>query len=192
MIAGDHDVELAAGRADEERGGRVGSADVGAARAAYFPRIGLTATAGVSSGELSSLFERLGEEELRLRKLYGEARGDRQRRLIKAMIRQVAANPGQPAMSLAKVASGGELSRISLAIQVIAAGSNHVPSLVFDEVDSGIGGATADAVGERLQRLARDYQVLVVTHSPQVAARAAHHLLRAHAAAVVVGLLSGN
>jgi DNA repair protein RecN (Recombination protein N) len=62
-----------------------------------------------------------------------------------------------------------------LALKVILAETGSVPTLIFDEVDSGIGGATADAVGERLQKLAKNYQVLVVTHSPQVAARAAHH-----------------
>jgi DNA repair protein RecN (Recombination protein N) len=89
----------------------------------------------------------------------------------------VAANPGQPARPLRKVASGGELSRISLAIEVAALGLDAVPTMVFDEVDSGIGGATAAAVGERLKRLAKDVQVLVVTHSPQVAAVADQHWL---------------
>ncbi|MEJ2645341.1 MAG: DNA repair protein RecN [Gammaproteobacteria bacterium] len=89
---------------------------------------------------------------------------------------QVAANPGQPAMPLAKVASGGELSRISLAIQVIAAGSNHVPSLVFDEVDTGVGGGVAEVVGRKLRTLGDSHQVLCVTHLPQVAAQAHHHL----------------
>ncbi|HKJ08692.1 MAG TPA: DNA repair protein RecN [Gammaproteobacteria bacterium] len=89
---------------------------------------------------------------------------------------QVAANPGQPVMPLGKVASGGELSRISLAIQVIAAGSNHVPSLVFDEVDTGVGGGVAEVVGRKLRTLGDSHQVLCVTHLPQVAAQAHHHL----------------
>lgn len=86
-----------------------------------------------------------------------------------------ATNAGAAAGPLHKIASGGELSRFTLALKLILAETGSVPTLIFDEVDSGIGGATADAVGERLARLAEKYQVLVVTHSPQVAARAAHH-----------------
>jgi len=88
---------------------------------------------------------------------------------------EVATNPGAPAGPLAKIASGGELARFMLALKVVLAKTSPVPTLVFDEVDSGIGGAAAAAVGERLHRLGRDLQVLVVTHSPQVAARGAHH-----------------
>lgn len=88
----------------------------------------------------------------------------------------VATNPGTPEGPLSKVASGGELSRIMLALKVAAAEPSGVPTLIFDEVDANIGGATADAVGERLARLARDVQVLVITHSPQVAARGTDHL----------------
>ncbi|HEU0219884.1 MAG TPA: DNA repair protein RecN [Gallionella sp.] len=87
---------------------------------------------------------------------------------------QVAANPGVPVRSLAKVASGGELSRISLAIQVAASRVASVPTLIFDEVDSGIGGRVAEIVGHLLKRLGKDYQVLCVTHLPQVAAAADH------------------
>jgi DNA repair protein RecN (Recombination protein N) len=87
----------------------------------------------------------------------------------------VSTNPQTPAGPIHKIASGGELSRFMLALKVILAETGSIPTLIFDEVDSGVGGATADAVGERLQRLAKNYQVLVVTHSPQVAARAAHH-----------------
>ena len=85
---------------------------------------------------------------------------------------QVAANPGVPARSLAKVASGGELSRISLAIQVATSRVASVPTLIFDEVDSGIGGSVAEIVGNLLKKLGKDYQVLCVTHLPQVAATA--------------------
>ncbi len=88
----------------------------------------------------------------------------------------VATNPGQPPGPIERVASGGELSRIMLALKVVLARLGHVPTLIFDEIDSGIGGAVADAVGERLARLGRERQVLVVTHAPQVAARAKHHL----------------
>lgn len=87
----------------------------------------------------------------------------------------VATNPGSAPGPLDKIASGGELSRFMLALKLILSGGGTVPTLIFDEVDSGIGGAVADAVGERLQRLSLHCQVLVVTHSPQVAARAAHH-----------------
>jgi DNA repair protein RecN (Recombination protein N) len=87
---------------------------------------------------------------------------------------QVAANPGAPQRSLAKVASGGELSRISLAIQVAASQVASVPTLIFDEVDSGIGGRVAEIVGHLLKRLGKSYQVLCVTHLPQVAAAADH------------------
>lgn len=87
----------------------------------------------------------------------------------------VSTNPHTPAGPLHKIASGGELARFTLALKAVLAGTGSIPTLVFDEVDSGIGGAVADAVGERLARLAEKYQVLVVTHSPQVAARAAHH-----------------
>lgn len=88
----------------------------------------------------------------------------------------VSANPGQPLQSLAKVASGGELSRISLAIQVITAQAVATPSLVFDEVDVGIGGATAEIVGKLLRKLGSHAQVLCITHLPQVAAQGHHHL----------------
>jgi DNA repair protein RecN (Recombination protein N) len=85
---------------------------------------------------------------------------------------QVAANPGVPSRSLAKVASGGELSRISLAIQVATSQIASVPTLIFDEVDSGIGGRVAEIVGHLLKKLGKSYQVLCVTHLPQVAAAA--------------------
>lgn len=88
----------------------------------------------------------------------------------------VSANPGQPARPLAKVASGGELSRISLAIQVVVAQTSTTPTLVFDEVDVGIGGGTAEVVGRLLRTLGEDGQVLCVTHLPQVAAQCHQHL----------------
>lgn len=88
---------------------------------------------------------------------------------------EVATNPGAPPGPLTRIASGGELSRFMLALKVVLAESATVPTLVFDEVDSGVGGAVADAVGDRLRRLGGTLQILVVTHSPQVAARGAHH-----------------
>ena len=87
----------------------------------------------------------------------------------------VTTNPGQKPGALDKIASGGELSRLMLALKVVLARGSPVPTLVFDEVDSGIGGATAAAVGDRLARVAERLQVLVVTHSPQVAARGSQH-----------------
>ncbi len=84
-------------------------------------------------------------------------------------------NAGSPEGELGRVASGGELSRIMLALKVVLSASSKIPVMVFDEVDSGIGGPTADAVGARLARMAQGAQVLVVTHSPQVAAKANHH-----------------
>ncbi|MEW5728149.1 MAG: DNA repair protein RecN, partial [Pseudomonadota bacterium] len=87
----------------------------------------------------------------------------------------VSTNPGAPPGSLGKIASGGELSRFMLALKVVLARTSPIPTMVFDEVDSGIGGAVAAAVGERLARLAAEVQVLVVTHSPQVAARGRQH-----------------
>jgi len=95
----------------------------------------------------------------------------------------IATNPGQEPGPLARVASGGELSRLMLALKVVLHIGSVVPTLVFDEVDSGVGGATAAAVGERLSRVAAQVQVLVVTHSPQVAARGAAHLRVAKATA---------
>jgi DNA repair protein RecN (Recombination protein N) len=88
---------------------------------------------------------------------------------------EIATTPGAPFGPLARIASGGELSRFMLALKLVLADTSSVPTLIFDEVDSGIGGAVAAAVGERLQRLGTSLQVLVVTHSPQVAARGAHH-----------------
>ncbi len=91
---------------------------------------------------------------------------------LEALEFQVAINPGLPLRSLAKVASGGELSRISLAIQVAASQAATVPTLIFDEVDSGIGGRVAEIVGALLKRLGQRHQVMCVTHLPQVAAMA--------------------
>lgn len=88
---------------------------------------------------------------------------------------QVSANPGMPLQPLSKVASGGELSRISLAIQVATIRCGSTPTLVFDEVDVGIGGGVAEIVGQMLRTLAADRQILCVTHLPQVAAQAMHH-----------------
>ena len=94
---------------------------------------------------------------------------------IDAVAFEVATNPGAPAGPLNKIASGGELSRFLLALKVCLAGDDLSTTMIFDEIDRGVGGATADAVGRRLKALADGGQVLVVTHSPQVAALGAHH-----------------
>lgn len=88
----------------------------------------------------------------------------------------VSANPGQPPRPLRKVASGGELSRIALALEVAALGDDPVPTMIFDEVDAGIGGATAEILGQKLRRLGGHAQVLCVTHLPQVAAQGHAHI----------------
>ncbi|MBE0454072.1 MAG: DNA repair protein RecN [Roseovarius sp.] len=87
----------------------------------------------------------------------------------------VATNPGAPSGPLSRIASGGELSRFLLALKLCLAGPDTGLTMIFDEIDRGVGGATADAVGRRLARLASGGQVLVVTHAPQVAARGVHH-----------------
>ncbi len=109
-----------------------------------------------------------GRMEIALRPVEGgSAGGDETVELL------VAANPGTPPQPLAKVASGGELARIGLAVQVITAKRAAVPTLIFDEVDAGIGGAVAEVVGRKLRTLGAERQVLCVTHLPQVAAQAA-------------------
>ena len=90
---------------------------------------------------------------------------------------QVQTNPNTPKGPIHKIVSGGELARLLLALKVVLAGTNTFPTIIFDEIDSGIGGAVAAAVGERLARLSEVFQVLVVTHSPQVAAKGCKHLL---------------
>ena len=94
----------------------------------------------------------------------------------------VQTNPGSRPGPLTKVASGGELARFLLALKVVLADRGSAPTLVFDEIDTGVGGAVADAIGQRLARLAARVQVLAVTHAPQVAARATAHLRIAKAA----------
>jgi DNA repair protein RecN (Recombination protein N) len=90
---------------------------------------------------------------------------------------QARTNPGSRAGPLMKVASGGELSRFILALKVVLADKGSAPTLVFDEIDTGVGGAVSDAIGQRLARLAERVQVMAVTHAPQIAARASSHFL---------------
>ncbi len=119
-------------------------------------------TLGMEGGHFEIAVEPLSEEK------YNASGKDR-------IIFQVSANPGQPLKPLTKVASGGELSRISLAIQVITAKYSHIPTLIFDEVDSGVGGAVAEMVGHLLRKLGNDRQIICVTHLAQVASLAHHH-----------------
>ncbi len=109
----------------------------------------------------------------------------------------ISTNPGEVPGALDKIASGGELSRLMLGLKVVLTGGAAVETLIFDEVDSGIGGATAAAVGERLARVAENVQVLVVTHSPQVAARGGAQLrvakrIASERAITVVDILDGD
>jgi DNA repair protein RecN (Recombination protein N) len=90
---------------------------------------------------------------------------------------EISTNPGAPFAPLTKIASGGELSRFILALKVALAEEGGATTMIFDEIDRGVGGAVASAIGERLARLSQTAQLLVVTHSPQVAARADRHLL---------------
>ncbi|MGH6871769.1 MAG: DNA repair protein RecN [Rhizomicrobium sp.] len=124
---------------------------------------------GAVAGELSPL--KLGHAKFRVALETGEESATGLERIAF----EIATIEGAPFGPLAKIASGGELARVSLAIKVALAETSPPAALVFDEVDRGVGGAVADAVGERLQRLSRTTQVLLVTHSPQVAARALRH-----------------
>ena len=131
-----------------------------------------TALAKAVSGELAPV--RLNDASFRVA-LEGLPDGEWSASGCDRVIFEVTTNPGIPPGPLNKIASGGELARFLLALKVVLADSQPPAVMVFDEVDSGIGGATASAVGERLARLAEGVQVLVVTHSPQVAARGQNH-----------------
>jgi DNA repair protein RecN (Recombination protein N) len=91
------------------------------------------------------------------------------------VVYRLAPNPGEPPRPLAKIASGGEMSRVALAIKQVLAAADATPTLVFDEIDTGIGGRSADPIGRSLWTLARRHQVLCVTHLPQIAAHADAH-----------------
>jgi DNA repair protein RecN (Recombination protein N) len=105
-----------------------------------------------------------------------EAAADAERLGVPPVAMRFSANPGEPARPLQRIASGGELSRVMLALKAVMESRDRVDLLFFDEVDSGIGGAVAQAVGERLRRLARHRQIVCVTHLPLIAALATHHL----------------
>ena len=89
----------------------------------------------------------------------------------------VSLNPGEPLRALREVGSGGELSRIMLSIKTVLADTDAVPTLIFDEIDTGISGRTAEKVGEKLQKIAAKHQVILITHLPQIAAKADRHFL---------------
>jgi DNA repair protein RecN (Recombination protein N) len=135
------------------------------------------AAAGKLSQRISELMQTLGMPggvfEIAVRALDADAASAHGADEIEFL---VSANPGQPPRALAKVASGGELSRISLAIQVAAAQTDAMPCLVFDEVDAGVGGGVAEIVGRQLRTLGDRAQVLCVTHLPQVASQAHAHV----------------
>lgn len=124
----------------------------------------------------SALFAGLGLEGGRFR-VELEQRGEPSPRGLERVRFAASMNPGFPPGPLARIASGGELSRVMLALKSVLAGVDDLPVLVFDEIDSGVGGAVAAQVGERLAEVARGRQVLVVTHLARIAARASSHLL---------------
>ena len=126
--------------------------------------------------EVSQLMQSLGMAGGRFEAVLSMSSGEPQSQGIDEVEFTVSANPGQPLKPLMRVASGGELSRISLAVQVASAGKALTPCLVFDEVDAGVGGGVAEIVGRQLSLLAERTQVLCVTHLPQVASQADHHV----------------
>lgn len=130
-------------------------------------------------GELPPLKLEKARFETRVEDLELEQAGPRGLNRVEFLM---AANPGAPPAPLMKVASGGELARVILALKVVLAARGSAPTLIFDEVDTAVGGAVADAIGVRLARLAQNLQVLTVTHSPQVAARSGGHVLIAKSA----------
>jgi len=134
-------------------------------------------TAGTLSAQISKVMQTLGMQGGTFEIQVGE--DDNSDQFSSTGINRieflVSANPGQPLKPMTKVASGGELSRISLAIQVILSDSSQIPTLIFDEVDSGIGGGIAEIVGRKLRQIAQHRQVFCVTHLPQVASQAHQH-----------------
>ena len=143
---------------------------LGQARRAVGDRLAEAVMAELGPLKLDKARFRVGLEALDWERAGSEGR-DR-------IVFEVQTNPGAPWGGLAAIASGGELARFALALKASLASRGHAaqPVMIFDEVDQGVGGAVADAVGSRLARLAEQGQVLIVTHSPQVAARAGAHL----------------
>lgn len=165
--AGEEAERLKRSLADADLAWRAAAARLRQARQQAAERLGREVSAlmdelGMAGGRLQAELEDLPPE-------HPDPQGSERVELL------VSANPGQPPRALRKVASGGELSRISLAIEVAALGLDSVPTMVFDEVDTGIGGAVAEVVGQKLRALGRGCQVLCVTHLPQVAALGHQH-----------------
>ncbi|HEY3696635.1 DNA repair protein RecN [Phenylobacterium sp.] len=161
---------------------RAAQAELAAARAAYLADAGALTAARQAAGErlaevVTAELAPLKLDKARFRVSVEPLDEDRAGPAgLDRVVFQVATNPGAPFGDLGAIASGGELARFALALKAALAGRGGVqPLMIFDEVDQGVGGAVADAVGLRLRRLAADAQVLVVTHSPQVAARADAH-----------------
>ena len=153
--------------------------EVGAARLRYDDAAGKLSSrrrgaAAALSKSVTAAMQQLamagGRFSVSLKKLEAPAAGG-----LEEIELEVSSHPSLPPRPLAKVASGGELSRISLALQMVAAAAAPVPTLIFDEVDSGIGGAVAETIGRALRKLGNERQVLCVTHLPQVAARGHRH-----------------
>ena len=166
--AGDALEKLAAQRDQLRRDFDIAAAKLSKARATAATKLGkevgaLMAELGMAGGQLVIELEATGSDE-------PDPQGRERCELL------VSANPGQPPRPLRKVASGGELARISLAIEVATLGKDTVGTMVFDEVDTGIGGAVAEVVGQKLRALGGQRQVLCVTHLPQVAAQGHAHL----------------
>ena len=134
-------------------------------------------TAEILSEQISAVMQQLGMQggQFSIQLETHDTESSFRARGIDQIIYLVSANPGQPLKPLNKVASGGELSRISLAIQVILSESSLIPTLIFDEVDSGVGGGIAEIVGSKLRQLGTNRQVLCVTHLAQVASQAHQH-----------------
>jgi DNA repair protein RecN (Recombination protein N) len=173
-LGGEESLEaLRAQEAANEKAYREVAVKLGQARREAARRLGAEVTATMQRLAMSG-----GRLEVALEPLESPSAGG-----LESVELRVAAHSGQPLAPLAKVASGGELSRLSLAVQVLLSGQASVPTLVFDEVDSGIGGGVAEVVGQLLQSLARHHQVLSVTHLPQVAVHARTQLRVAKQAA---------
>ncbi|NHA14585.1 DNA repair protein RecN [Thioalkalivibrio sp. XN279] len=165
--------EVRLGRADAQ----VAAAEQAYRRAAAALGAARSAAAGSFSAQVTALMQQLGMPGGRFMVAVAhDPQGACQPQGLDDIEFRVTANPGQPPAPVARVASGGELSRISLAIQVAAKTARPIPVMVFDEVDSGVGGGVAEIVGRRLAELGARAQVLCVTHLPQVASQAQHHL----------------
>ena len=146
------------------------------ARPRSFPRCAMTAAIGLTKAVMAELPALKLERADFIVEMTSEA-DNRMEEGIDQVEFWVRTNPGTRPGPMMKVASGGELSRFLLALKVALADRGSAPTLVFDEIDTGVGGAVADAIGQRLARLSKRVQVLSVTHAPQVAARAATHFL---------------